>query len=401
MSTSQSEEVCKNEEEAQFEDFEDLSQISKNSLIVHNMTVVADTGVNLNLADSLNKFGNSVYDPTEFNCIRLDVRVRKALDASLRLAFSEEFESISDIKVIEATKVTRIPYIMNSFHQDSDCPIHITSFNNEYTSVKISVFSNGKIALTGARSLLTAAVALEKVCRALRRRVNGKARVRNIVCSNILAVYAYPHKIVLPLFHKACKDSIYDPHRFSGVRVRVPINSPQTFYSLINILNMFNFSSKYAEPTQESESKPEMEELEEEEEEIVDAFVVPNATPRAKSYKYKASKIGIHRFVDSTIKDNRKVHSLVPKLVKKKRKMLKGETVWTRVDQNLKDLEKTEEGLKKPETQLKQSKEEVVSVTVYSSGNITFTGARSIPSLQQALAYVYPFLQITQRKHTL
>eukprot|EP00375_Theileria_parva_P003270 XP_765951.1 hypothetical protein [Theileria parva strain Muguga] len=166
------------------------------------------------------------------------------------------------------------------------------------------------MALTGARSLLSAAVALEKVCRALRRRINGKARVRNIVCSNILAVYTYPHKIILPLFHKACKDSIYDPHRFSGVRVRVQIKSPQTFFSLISILNRFNFSSKYTEPTQDTETKPEPDEFddaEEEVEEIVENFVVPNVTSRPKTHKYKASKIGIHRFVDSTIKDNRKV----------------------------------------------------------------------------------------------
>eukprot|EP00375_Theileria_parva_P003269 XP_765950.1 hypothetical protein [Theileria parva strain Muguga] len=94
------------------------------------MTVVADTGVNLDLSESLNKFGNSVYDPAEFNCIRLDVRVRKSLDSTLRLAFSEEFESVSDIKVVEATKVTRIPFIMNTFHPYSDCPTHQTTWNN-------------------------------------------------------------------------------------------------------------------------------------------------------------------------------------------------------------------------------------------------------------------------------
>lgn len=38
------------------------------------------------------------------------------------------------------------------------------------------------------------------------------------------------------------------------------------------------------------------------------------------------------------------------------------------------------------------SKDEVVTVNVYTSGNITFTGARSIASIQHALSYVYPHL---------
>ncbi|UKJ87884.1 hypothetical protein MACJ_000325 [Theileria orientalis] len=390
-------------EEFDLQDFETSLDDYRNSLIVHNMAVMADTGVTLDLAQSLNEFGNSIYDQKEFNCIRLDVRIKKELDSSCRRPDSREFEHISPVKVVEATKAFATPSIMSGLHKHGmeQCKVHrdLDPVNFVHTSVKVSVFSNGKLSVTGARSLLSATVALEKVCRAVRRRINNKARLCHITCTNILMVYGYPNQIILPLFHKACKGSSYDPFRFSGVRVRVPINSIPVFYDIYKVFYATRFSTKYTHLiTEEREVEPSDESEELEDDSTAPSFI-PNAVVSHPVKRYKPGKVGIQRFVDSTMSDNRKVHNAAPVVVKKKKTRLpKNVSIWSNT--NLLDNQVNEEGETLPRFDPfgKSPKEEVVTVNVFSSGNITFTGARSISSVQQALSHIYPYLNMAARK---
>ncbi|BAM38914.1 uncharacterized protein TOT_010001251 [Theileria orientalis strain Shintoku] len=390
-------------DEFDLQDLETSLEDYRNSLVVHNMAVMADTGVTLDLAQSLNEFGNSIYEKKEFNCIRLDVRIKKELDSSCRMLDSREFEQISTVKVLEATKAFVTPSVMSGLHKHGmeRCKAHgdLDPANLVHTSVKVSVFSNGKLSVTGARSLLSATVALEKVCRAVRRRINKKARLCHITCTNILVVYGYPNQIVLPLFHRLYKGSSYDPIRFSGVRVRVPINSVPIVYNIYKVLYVTGFSTKYAHMIREEGEAEPSDEPEESEDESTTPTFIPNAVVAPPVKRYKPGKIGIQRFVDSTMSDNRKVHNAAPVAVKRKKTRLpKNVSIWSNT--NLLDSQVNEEGETLPRFDPfgKSPKEEVVTVNVFSSGNMTFTGARSISSVQMALSHIYPFLNMATRK---
>ncbi|KAK2197391.1 bifunctional Peptide chain release factor class I/Ubiquitin-conjugating enzyme-RWD-like/TBP domain superfamily/Peptide chain release factor/Ubiquitin-fold modifier-conjugating enzyme 1/Peptide chain release factor class I superfamily/TATA-box binding protein [Babesia duncani] len=203
-------------------------QVPSNVIVVHNIGVFGDFGVSLDLDKVVANFGNAIYEAHEFNCVRVDVRIKSIHDQATRMPNSAGYNLISDTQVVEASRISGLASLVSKrFGQEIPA-----SLGPQYTSVKVSIFANGKVSVTGARSIKSAAIAMEKVARALRRRINKRVVLSTITPTNVLAVYRFKAPIVLASLAKACKQAIYDPFRFSGVRMRIPVQGTCVSYSI-------------------------------------------------------------------------------------------------------------------------------------------------------------------------
>ncbi|KAK1441988.1 hypothetical protein BgAZ_400180 [Babesia gibsoni] len=401
-----------------------LEDVPQNAIVVHNVSAHSDLDVPLDLNLFLKSFSNAVYAPQDFNCVRLDVRVRSCFNAATRLEDSRGFPGIESIAVMNSGKDPVVaPVIMRRFANVSR--EHMARYDNmqEYCTMKASIFSNGKVSITGGKSLLGIAIALEKICRAVRRRINKTATVKVLMPTNILAVFNYNAHIVLKALEKNCKGAVYDPFRFAGVRIRVPVPSSQAVYNIRHlILTAFGKAPVLESTALENnaagdggESDSDFDEVEEEsvanssmdaktKEKDAEATIVNkgavdvstsvgiNNVPRNRNMKKH-----LHRFLSDIIPSNkRKIHQAAVTTVNREKvlqKRLKATTqqddrVWLNIEKN-------------QVTQNANPKEEVVTINVYTSGNVTFTGGRSIASIQYALSYIYPYLVQNSAKNVL
>ncbi|GBE59599.1 peptide chain release factor [Babesia ovata] len=211
--------------------------IQRNAILVYNISGFSNFGVNLDLRKLARALGNAVYFPGEFSCVRVDVRVNRNLESDAPTHSSERFPGIEHIPVVWATRRYELQtQLHRQFIYNDSVSLGKRICNDKYTYLKVSIFANGKVSFTGARNLLTVAVALWKVCRAIRQRVDSKAAVRFMVPANIMAVYRFPSRIVLQTFVKRHKDSMYDPIRFAGVQLRVSIKPYDNQYDVRKVI---------------------------------------------------------------------------------------------------------------------------------------------------------------------
>lgn len=394
-----------------------LENAPRNAIVVHNISAHADFGVPLNLQELLTCFNNAIYEPKEFNCVRIDVRVRSLFNAETRRPDSRGYPNIESVPIIDSGKISVVSStISRRFGKVPHEYFKLYEKTDEYSTMKASVFSNGKVSITGAKSIAAVAIAVEKLCRAIRRRINKNARVISITPTNILAVYNFHSHIILQSLEKSCKGAIYDPFRFAGVRLRVPVPSSVTKYNVrLLILKALSKLTGKLETIcanndcdessatdsdslhTSSEGDGEMTPFAEPHEDpgmphnMVDKTVVDISTKAAAASagRSRTLKNHLHKFLSEVIPSNKRrvyhgnVTNATQPPVASKRLKDSSNNIDSRVWLNNRKPDGGEEAA---------SKDEVVTVNVYTSGNITFTGARSIASIQHALSYVYPHL---------
>eukprot|EP00921_Rhytidocystis_pertsovi_P011399 GHVQ01018456.1.p1 GENE.GHVQ01018456.1~~GHVQ01018456.1.p1 ORF type:complete len:213 (+),score=16.15 GHVQ01018456.1:342-980(+) len=145
------------------------------SIIIHNVLLSAEfqcgsAATDFNLDALCGHFGNSVYNPEEFHCLRIDVR---------------------------------------------------TSGED---SISVSLFANGKIQCTGGRSIDVSMRTLKKVAKRLRSPpLNIKTSLSNFQVVNILAVFDAGFNISLNKLLRDCRGVEYFPDRFPGARMKVAV----------------------------------------------------------------------------------------------------------------------------------------------------------------------------------
>ncbi|EDO06977.1 Transcription factor TFIID family protein [Babesia bovis T2Bo] len=370
------------------------------AIYVHNVTACADLGVSLNLDEVAKQLGNVIYDPQEFSCARVDIRVALHLSEDTNLPDSRNYPGIEHIPVRNTKKASILPGIIaKRFPELAYSYSERYSEIDKYNVVKASIFSNGKLSLTGGKSIISVAVALWKLCKAIKKRINKKARIINFYITNILAVYQYPSPIVLQTFVKRCKGSTYDPSRFAGVRFRMPIKAPVVMYDIVTLLKPMYGNQNTNTYTQEDNQKDTIETDSSDSFEEMDNEVSPekqapviqqtirrptvNNTPTIN----RPLKGNIRHFITTALQNNKRtIHqgkATVPNTQQKKKKVI-DEAPVNRVWSNENNNQSLEgEG----------TKEEAITINVYTSGNVLFTGARSIASIQQGLSHIYPFLK--------
>lgn len=133
--------------EDELDTFADDNLSLKNALIIHNMTVLADCGITLDLNEAIGKFGNAIYEPKDFNCLRLDVRVKREYDAYSRLSNSKGFKDIESVSVVEATRLSNLPTRMRNAHFNNieSCSIHRGCYGDRAQTSSKNHFSRSSI----------------------------------------------------------------------------------------------------------------------------------------------------------------------------------------------------------------------------------------------------------------
>eukprot|EP00922_Rhytidocystis_sp_ex-Travisia-forbesii_P030690 GHVS01045306.1.p1 GENE.GHVS01045306.1~~GHVS01045306.1.p1 ORF type:complete len:229 (+),score=20.74 GHVS01045306.1:110-796(+) len=142
----------------------------RGQLVVHNVLMSSQVSCPLDLDLCCCHFGNAVYNPEDFRCLRIDVK-------------SSSREVIS-----------------------------------------ISVFSNGKMQATGGRTVESTRRALKKVAKRLSGPpLNYQVAFKKPEVSNMLAVFDVGYSINLVLLSRGCRGTDYEPERFPGARIKIPI----------------------------------------------------------------------------------------------------------------------------------------------------------------------------------
>ncbi|GFE53814.1 Ufm1-conjugating enzyme 1, putative [Babesia ovis] len=385
-----------------------LNISAQNAIVVHNITACSDFGVPLDLEEVVRCLGNSIYEPQEFYCARVDVRIKTSLSVDNNITESKGFAGIEHVVVKNADRVPMLQSTLSRRFPNID-PLHLQQcaklgkcyyslesewLTAEYSTLKASIFSNGKVSLTGGKSMLAIAVGLWKLCRAIRQRINKAASVRSFVATNILAVYHYPSQLVLQAFEKQCKGSVYDPFRFAGVRLRLPVKSSICAYDIRQLVfAAFGKSSRndhqafqeLSDGTSSSDDSDSFDNMSDEQT-AMPSFgqqqaqpmtnnkqVLPRPVQNAATAVTQRSRIkgNLRRFITNAISSNKRtVHqgsSVVPEPAAKKPQPVDtnaGNRVWcNNKNAGVLDTDVT--------------KEEVVTINVYTTGNVMFTGARS------------------------
>ncbi|CDR95686.1 hypothetical protein, conserved [Babesia bigemina] len=397
----------------EFNTVEYFDIVERHAIVIYNISGHSDFGVRFNLPELALALGNAVYVPQEFNCVRVDVRVRSSLEASTRSDNSSGFPGIEHVPVLEADRIYDTQAVLARRFPHND-PALLTRriIQGDHCSIKISIFTNGRVSFTGGRSLLSVAVALWKLCRVIRQRVNSKAVVRMLSPTNMMAVYRFPSAIVLQAFEKHAKGCIYDPFRFSGVRLRVPVKPWNNHYDIRTvILEGLGKRMPAAEPAYPVSAAPDSSDSDEfdaasELSSSMPAFVQPTAAPAAApradppvaappiastgmaAPRQRQLKGNLRRIISEALPSNKR------QVVDSSAKLQKtvdtgaGKRVWS-----------TSTTISDPDTVY--GREEVVTLNVFTSGNVTLTGARSVASLQYALSYIYPALKASTVKNVL
>eukprot|EP00922_Rhytidocystis_sp_ex-Travisia-forbesii_P030687 GHVS01045302.1.p1 GENE.GHVS01045302.1~~GHVS01045302.1.p1 ORF type:complete len:225 (+),score=19.05 GHVS01045302.1:136-810(+) len=139
-------------------------------LVVHNVLMSSQVSCPLDLDYCCCHFGNAVYNPDDFRCLRVDVKA-----------------SSGDV-------------------------------------VSISVFSNGKMQATGGRTVASTRRSLKKVAKRLKGPpLNYPVAFKKPEVSNMLAVFDLGYSINLVHLSRGCRGTDYEPERFPGARIKIPI----------------------------------------------------------------------------------------------------------------------------------------------------------------------------------
>eukprot|EP00922_Rhytidocystis_sp_ex-Travisia-forbesii_P030688 GHVS01045303.1.p1 GENE.GHVS01045303.1~~GHVS01045303.1.p1 ORF type:complete len:232 (+),score=25.70 GHVS01045303.1:69-764(+) len=147
----------------------------RGQLVVHNVLMSSQVSCPLDLDVCCCHFGNAVYNPEDFRCLRVDVR-------------STSGELIS-----------------------------------------ISIFSNGKMQATGGRTIASTRRSLKKVAKRLKSSpLNYPVAFKKPEVSNMLAVFDLGYSINLVLLSRGCRGTDYEPERFPGARIKIPIPPSQS-----------------------------------------------------------------------------------------------------------------------------------------------------------------------------
>ncbi|CCF73444.1 hypothetical protein BMR1_02g01415 [Babesia microti strain RI] len=409
-----------------------LDAYKEDTICIHNVTVYADYGICLNLNEVSSKFGNCLYLPKEFNCVRIDVRINKHFDQAEfpldnteiqnrnSMSNSPNFPSTSDVSSqFQSNLVTTSIFRKSKIHKNSlQNPDNDNNHDCCKTSIKVAIFGNGKVVTTGARSVMAAACGIEKVARALRQRVSKEAKVCFMIVTNILSVYNTGYPLRLNLFAKLCPGAIYEPDRFPAAQIKIPTKRPLYLFTAASIFGkkISNFDDSQQQKMDDNqESKDSLQDFLPQSVPMItstaskiDNKVVGNAVKvqktstgfekRLTAYRYSGKvslkNIGyFNKLKNSPTSVNSPVIGSNVKSTKSNEpvEVTKGKSAWLSDDiYNLNEaIEVVGDGHAKGRG---ISKEEVVTVNVFSTGNITLTGARSISSIKYALNIIAPHL---------
>ncbi|PHJ24913.1 tata-box binding protein tbp1 [Cystoisospora suis] len=240
----------------------------------------------------------------------------------------------------------------------------------------INLFSNGKIMGTGASSVEELRRTMKKIAKRLKTHPLTKYPVRltRFRVSNILGSYCYPSPLSLHLLSSQRNLHVdYEPERFPGARVKIIIPKKDTCRSSLD--------------------DEEEEEEEEEEEDTQDLKPTNTSFPSIPSLSSHA-RGGVEAGMNK----------------KKKSKSLTG--AWSstsllqQTNTNRTSMNGASSGVSNPSSSnieddesirnLFCRKEEIVTLQIFSTGNVTLTGGRAVESMEYALQCIIPFLQQCQ-----
>ncbi|SBO19541.1 Transcription initiation TFIID-like [Plasmodium knowlesi strain H] len=327
---------------------------SENNMSVHNISMNATLCSSLNLDNLYKHFANCIYNPREFKCMRIDVPVStRSIEKYVRFVNEKGERQRRSEGVVVSSDGTNVvippPWVATTSQvveaQKGD--VTITQGNDgtpeeqkgtkEKIIINVSIFANGKIICTGNNSIEACKIAMKKIEKKLKQLNFKNICIKNVTITNILAVYNVGFSIVLPLFAQYYK----------SVRVReIPVwecyLAPTC--SSVSVSASHSRSSPFVLPSQ------------------VDYD--PNVFPACKV------KIAL------TSENERDTSEAT--------EQAEGNLAWS-----------TARGT----AERARSKVDVVSASIFSTGNITLTGGKSYQNLQRCIDILYPYLIKSKSQH--
>lgn len=226
----------------------------------------------------------------------------------------------------------------NSYYSPAEFPALRVDVRGERSALfTISLFESGRIQSTGGCRPIEAKKAMIKIGRRLRQKLGYAITFQNFEIQNILAVYDAGFPVSLPHFSASFHGHVYyEPDRFPAARVRIPVPAR----------------------TQLKKEGDEMKKEEDQTEQRVSAklrkLMIGDASPASEV----SGGVGSYMITATARRP-----------------------VTTR------------------QRQEKMPKEETVTANVFSTGKITFTGAKSIASLNYALTKLKPVIGVPGADH--
>ena len=110
--------------------------------------------------------------------------------------------------------------IYNPKHQYS---LRIDIPKKQVGIISISIFSNGKIVATGGNDSTIIKRCMLSIAKGIKNKLSAKIRFKHFKISNILAVYNIGKTIRLRKFAKTVAGVDYEPERFAGACLRIPM----------------------------------------------------------------------------------------------------------------------------------------------------------------------------------
>ncbi|EUD66420.1 hypothetical protein C922_03054 [Plasmodium inui San Antonio 1] len=215
---------------------------SENNMSVHNISMNATLCSSLNLENLYKHFANCIYNPREFNCMRIDVPVStRSIKKYVRLvnekgdtqkrregdvvSYDGTNVAISPPGVETTSQVVEAPKEEEATIPHGDATPEEQNATKEKIIINVSIFANGKIICTGNNSIEACKIAMKKIERKLKQLNFKNISIKNVTITNILAVYNIGFSIVLPVFAQYYKSVDYDPNVFPACKVKIAVTN--------------------------------------------------------------------------------------------------------------------------------------------------------------------------------